>query len=54
VLVTYLLLVLCGIPLLQVREGSIPYLAFVALLTVALVAICWAKGEPPRWRWGHK
>ena len=21
----------------------------VALL---LVAVCWAKGEPPRWRWG--
>jgi hypothetical protein len=19
---------------------------------VALVAVCWVKGEPPRWRWG--
>ena len=24
----------------------------VALLTLALVAVCWLKGEPPRWRWG--
>ena len=23
-----------------------------ALLTLALVAVCWLKGEPPRWRWG--
>ena len=22
--------------------------------TVALIGICWAKGEPPRWRWGGK
>jgi hypothetical protein len=24
----------------------------VAVLTLALVAVCWLKGEPPRWRWG--
>jgi hypothetical protein len=24
----------------------------VALLTLAFVAVCWLKGEPPRWRWG--
>ena len=28
------------------------YLAYVAILTGSLVAICWIKGEPPRWRWG--
>lgn len=27
-------------------------LIYVAFLTALLVAICWAKGEPPRWRWG--
>ena len=21
-------------------------------LSIALVVICWLKGEPPRWRWG--
>lgn len=27
--------------------------ALYALVMVAvLVAVCWAKGEPPRWRWG--
>jgi hypothetical protein len=24
----------------------------VALLSVALITVCWLKGEPPRWRWG--
>ena len=28
------------------------YLAYVGVLTVLLIAICWLKGEPPRWRWG--
>jgi hypothetical protein len=28
------------------------YLAAVSLLSVALVAVCWLKGEPPSWRWG--
>jgi hypothetical protein len=23
-------------------------------LSAALVAVCWLKGEPPRWRWGEK
>jgi len=21
-------------------------------LSLVLVAVCWVKGEPPRWRWG--
>jgi hypothetical protein len=29
-----------------------PFVAYVALLCALLVAICWLKGEPPRWRWG--
>jgi uncharacterized membrane protein YhaH (DUF805 family) len=28
------------------------YLAYVGALTMLLIAICWLKGEPPRWRWG--
>jgi hypothetical protein len=30
--------------------------AFVLVVTglsVALLAVCWLKGEPPRWRWGE-
>jgi len=28
------------------------FFIYVAVLTALLVAICWWKGEPPRWRWG--
>lgn len=27
--------------------------AWIVGLAAALVAICWWKGEPPRWRWGE-
>ena len=30
-----------------------PLLIYVFLLTAGLIAICWLKGEPPRWRWGN-
>jgi len=34
------------------RHGA--FVACTALLSILLVAICWAKGEPPKWRWGEK
>jgi len=54
VLLGYLALVLGGIPALKVTKGTLVYLAYVVLLTVALVVICWLTGERPRWRWGER
>jgi hypothetical protein len=54
VLAAYLLLVLGGIPFLHVGVGTIAYIVYVAILTVVLIALCWLKGEPPRWRWGKR
>ena len=54
VLLVYLALVLGGIPFIQVSVGSVAYIAFVAVLTIALIAVCWVTGEPPRWRWGGR
>ena len=28
------------------------FFVFLAIMTSALIAICYLKGEPPRWRWG--
>lgn len=28
------------------------FVIYVLVLSALLVAICWLKGEPPRWRWG--
>jgi hypothetical protein len=54
VLLTYLALVLGGIPFIQVSRGSVVYVAYLLALTVILVAICWLAGEPPGWRTGER
>jgi hypothetical protein len=54
VLIGYFALVLGGIPFIQVTKGNVLYVAYVSVLTVALIAVCWLTGEPPRWRWGGR
>jgi hypothetical protein len=29
-------------------------MVFTLLMGLLLVAICYLKGEPPRWRWGDR
>ena len=48
----YLLLVLAGVPFIDSPGRLLWYMVYVALLSLALVAVCWRTGEPPRWRWG--
>jgi hypothetical protein len=52
VLVTYFGLIALDIRLVPPVQGPFTFALFVALLSVALVAVCWLKGDPPRWRWG--
>ncbi len=54
VFIIYFALVIGGIPFIHVAMGSIVYIAYVLVLTVVLIAICWVTGEPPRWRWGDR
>ncbi len=30
----------------------VPFLIFTTVMAVLLIAICWIKGDKPRWRWG--
>jgi hypothetical protein len=34
------------------HRGYLP--GFVGVMTLLLFAVCYAKGEPPRWRWGGR
>jgi hypothetical protein len=52
--VTYLALLLGGIPFVHVPYWDFAYAIYVVVLTVTLLAICWRTGEPPRWRWGGR
>lgn len=39
---------------LMISHGLPVYLLFICGMSAILIAICFAKGEPPRWRWGNK
>jgi hypothetical protein len=54
VLIVYVALVVGGIPVLHATRGALVYLAYVLVLTAALIVICWLTGERPRWRWGDR
>jgi len=52
VLIVFMALVAAGTFLLPPRRMMAAYLLYVFVLSVALIGVCWLKGEPPRWRWG--
>ena len=52
VLAIFISLMVIGAWLLLPMRNVRLYVAYVLILTTLLVAICWLKGEPPRWRWG--
>ena len=52
VLITYFALIGLDMWLFPPARGAFTFALLVALSSIALVAVCWLKGEPPRWRWG--
>jgi hypothetical protein len=54
VLGVFSVLMVVGSLVLLPAKGSAIFAAYSALLCVLLVAVCWRKGEPPRWRWGNR
>lgn len=47
----YLALLIAGGRFLLPKHMAL-FFGLVTLLTLALLGICYAKGEKPRWRWG--
>jgi len=54
VTLAYLVLLPACIKLFPPDKNLPGFLGSSVGLTVLLIAICWWKGEPPRWRWGGK
>ena len=52
VLAAYIALIIGNTLLFPPRKALSAYVAGVLGLSVLLAAVCWLKGEPPRWRWG--
>ena len=53
VLGTWFLAICIGIGVL-LPEHHLAFLGLTLIMSIALVLICYAKGEPPRWRWGER
>jgi hypothetical protein len=54
VLIIFVLLLLAGSFLFPPARDVFSFLVYTLVITVAFGAICYAKGEPPSWRWGDK
>ena len=52
VLGVYVVLLALGVEE-YLRTQNPVFFAFLALITVGLIVVCYQKGETPRWRWGE-
>lgn len=53
VLAAYMVLLFGGAYFLLPAIGVPAFLLYTTVLSAALIAVCWFKGEKPRWRWGE-
>jgi hypothetical protein len=53
VIAVFVVLVSAGVFAFPPARNTGAFVAFVAVLNGLLIAVCWLKGEPPRWRWGN-
>ncbi|MBI3349077.1 MAG: hypothetical protein HY020_17945 [Burkholderiales bacterium] len=53
VLAFFALLVAAGV-VFQRQLGTLLFMAYIAVISLGPLGVCWLKGEPPRWRWGGK
>jgi hypothetical protein len=54
VLLVFFALLLGGAFALLPSCGPLAFVGYTVLLCVLLTAVCWVKGERPRWRWGGR
>jgi hypothetical protein len=50
----FLALVCAGILIFSPKQHRLAFFVYNAVLVALFVAVCYATGEPPRWRWGKR
>jgi hypothetical protein len=50
----YFALLLVGLLVFPPSQNKLGFIAYIVGLSAALYAVCYAKGEPPKWRWGRR
>jgi hypothetical protein len=53
VLLAYLAVAALGLITFPPNQEPVVLVCFEVFIAVALVIVCWIKGEPLRWRWGR-
>jgi hypothetical protein len=54
VLAVFAVLLVIGALVFLPSHRHVAFVVYSTLLALLLVVVCWAKGEPPKWRWGDK
>jgi len=54
VLIGFVVLLGAGTRIFPPRQHIAAFAVYVLVLIAILCAVCYAKGEPPKWRWGGK
>jgi lipoprotein signal peptidase len=54
VLAVFFAVLVVGAAVFLPAQRPVAFVAYTAILSGALIAVCYATGEPPRWRWGKK
>ncbi len=52
VFTVFIALLVAGAFLFPPARATLPFLVYTLIVSAAFCAVCYAKGEPPRWRWG--
>ena len=50
VTIVYLILMIIGIVTLSPQANLSAFIIYMSAITIAMLSLCWLKGEPPRWR----
>ena len=53
-IVLYAALIGAGTVVISPSSQPGAFAAYLTFLSFLLIAVCWVKGEPPRWRWGKR
>jgi hypothetical protein len=54
VLLAYLVMLTIGVLAIDPGRQQAMFTGWVVGWTILLCAVCWVKGERPRWRWGDR
>ena len=54
VVIGFVVLLVVGTVIFPPRKNVLSFIVCVGVLIALLVAICYAKGEPPTWHWDDK